>query len=81
MKTEQLTYCTRGYVLKTNCDKYLTDSGNDWGPQYIATSLQYATIYEEREITEWELKRIKNLWGSPLTPIKVNVIKIITMEE
>lgn len=81
MKSEQHTHCKRGYVLRTDMNKYLCDNGNDWGPQYIPTSLEYATIYEERELTEWELKRIKNLWGTTLTPVKVNLIKIITLEE
>ncbi len=79
--SEQHTHCTRGYVLRTDMNRYLCDNGAvEWGPQYSATSLQYATLYDE-DFTEWELRRIKNIWGTTLTPVKVNVIKIITLEE
>lgn len=82
MDLEQITDARKGYVIRTDDGKYLMDnSGREWGPEYIPTKLEHATLYEHDELTEWELKRIKNHWGGHLTVVNVNVIKIITIVE
>lgn len=82
MALEQITDVRKGYVIRTDDGKYLIDnSGHEWGPQYIGTKLEHATVYSHSELTEWEFKRIKDQWGGGLTIVNVNVIKIITIVE